>query len=707
MRSEARKSQCGSDYIAFRWRGRDGAARACDVVRRQAEDEIGAQLRHQIERASAGGTRARKDPSSDIVEDAPFAVFVVNGDLRVVSSNKRAKVLFSDLPALVSCELEEVAQTLWSGSAAAEAIDRFRVTLATGAPYAGSGIEARSGGRGGVTSYGWHIQRVRLTDGTFGIACWVLHPSPAPRARESTTRLRETEARLQLSLEASQMGTFVFHLREDRSEPDERMLALFGLSQSGDRSLASALLTMIHPEDGPRYAAAVRRSTDPTGPGTVREDVRVVHPDGSLHWIAITGRMVFEGRPRTGVRLVGMASDITERKLVEERLREREERLQESDRRKNEFLAMLSHELRNPLAPIRTALELIRVGGATPAAMERVHETMDRQMGHMVRLIDDLLDVSRITSGKVRLQKQPCPLTELVDTAIETNRAALDASRISLRVDIPDEPVLLDVDPTRLVQILSNLLHNAIKFTPAGGDVRISAEVVLPTCREPFNDAIAEKTLCLTVMDSGIGISPEMLPRVFEMFTQGEAQDGSRAGLGIGLALARRFVEMHGGSIDAESAGIGRGSTFTIRLPLSARVEPPSEKKEGGRAEKIRRRIVVVDDNVDSADIMAMYVSTLGGEAKVAYSGEKGLAHVIDSRPDAVLLDIGMPGMDGYETCRRIREELGSEVLVVAMTGWGQEQDKQRAREAGFDAHLTKPVNMTMLRRVLADPVKT
>jgi PAS domain S-box-containing protein len=636
---------------------------------------------------------------------------VVDSELRFASLNKRAKALFSEITPRVGGDLADIAHVLWPATFAPEAIGHFRDTLATGTSFVASvPIEARGENAGRIGAYDWQIQRVRLPDDTFGVACWVQPARAAPRETESTARLREAEARLHLALEASQMGTFVWHLQEDRGEPDERMLALFGLTP-GDPNLASALIAMIHPDDSPRYAAAVKRATDPAGSGTVREDVRVVHPDGSLHWIAITARVVFEGRVRTAVRLVGMAADITERKLVEERLREREERLQELDRRKNEFLAMLSHELRNPLAPIRTALELIRVGGGTPAAMERVHATVDRQMGHMVRLIDDLLDVSRITSGKVRLQKQTCPLAELVDTAIETNRAALDANSIALHVDMPDSPLMLDVDPTRLVQILSNLLHNAIKFTPAGGEVRIAADEMLPPPRrEPFaacESEAAARTLSLTITDSGIGISPEMLPRVFEMFTQGEAENGSKAGLGIGLALARRFVEMHGGSLDAESAGAGHGSTFTIRLPLTARAEPKPEKP-AVHTSKIKRRIVVVDDNVDSADIMAMYVSALGGEAKVAYSGEKGLAHVLESRPDAVLLDIGMPGMDGYETCRRIREELGSEVLVVAMTGWGQEQDKQTARDAGFDAHLTKPVNLTMLKQVLAeDAVET
>ena len=509
--------------------------------------------------------------------------------------------------------------------------------------------------------------------------------------------LRESEARLRLALDASRMGTFLWHVQEDRGEPDARMLALFGLPKTGTLNQSAALETLIHPDDRAHYAEAVRGATDPEGSGVLRDEFRVLHPDGSVHWLAIQAQVSFEGSPRRAVRLVGICADISERKFTEEALREREERLKESDRRKDEFLAMLAHELRNPLAPIRTGLELIRLAGNTPDAVERVRAMMERQVGHMVRLIDDLLDVSRITSGKIRLQRQPAPLATLVNTAVEANRVAIHARRLSLNVDLPHEPVILDVDPTRFVQVVSNLLHNAVKFTDPGGQIRIDAEL-----KPPAEGADGE--LSVTVTDSGIGITREMLPRVFDLFIQGEATaQSSQGGLGIGLALARRLIEMHGGSIDASSGGPGHGSTFTIHLPFSTSVVEPTPVEPAAPASKIKRRVVVIDDNEDSANVMAMFVSALGCEFRVAYDGESGLVQVLEFRPDAVLLDIGMPGIDGYETCRRIRKALGSTVVVVAMTGWGQEQDKETTRRAGFDAHLTKPVDPAVLERVLAE----
>jgi len=508
---------------------------------------------------------------------------------------------------------------------------------------------------------------------------------------------RESEARLKLALDASRMGTFVWHVEDGRSEPDARVLELFGVPSNTTLNLSDALNTKIHKEDRRRHADAVRRASDPGESGLLREDIRVVHPDGSTHWLAITGQMVFEGQPRRAVRLTGMVADITERKRIEEVLREREERLKDADRRKDEFIAVLGHELRNPLAPIRTGLELIRLSGDSADSVQRVRTMMERQVSHMVRLIDDLLDVSRITRGKIRLQRQPALLTALVNTAVEANRAALHAGQIELTVDMPEAPVVLDVDPTRFVQVLSNLLHNAVKFTGIKGRVQIAAEL------KPAAGGM-NPMLRLTVTDSGVGISREMLPRVFDLFTQADASaEIPKSGLGIGLALARRLLEMHDGSIEAASDGPGKGSTFTIRLPLPMNGSEVTSAQSVRPTPEIRRRVVVIDDNKDSADAMGMLVSVLGGESRVAYDGESGLHHVLEFRPDIVLLDIGMPGIDGYETCRRIRKALGSDIVIIALTGWGQEHDKLAATRAGFTAHLTKPADLATLEGLLAD----
>ena len=320
---------------------------------------------------------------------------------------------------------------------------------------------------------------------------------------------------------------------------------------------------------------------------------------------------------------------------------------------------------------------------------------MERQVGHMVRLIDDLLDVSRITSGKIELQRQHVTLASIVGTAVEANRAAIHAARLHLTVDLPEPHLVLNVDPTRFAQVLSNLLQNATKFTGPGGRIGLRARV------EPAGRA-NRFDLLLAVADSGVGIAAAMLPRVFELFAQADSNAHSgNTGLGIGLALARRLVEMHGGTLSAHSEGVGFGSEFVIRLPMLQDLEQVGEVARNLQRDVPDLRVLVIDDNRDAANVMAMLVETLGGAARTAYGGESGLAAALEWRPGVVLLDIGMPGMDGYEVCRQIRRELGNSAGVVALTGWGHERDKQAALQAGFDAHLTKPADPTRLAEVI------
>ena len=394
--------------------------------------------------------------------------------------------------------------------------------------------------------------------------------------------------------------------------------------------------------------------------------------------------------------LARQAADLMERTQAEDALRRSESQLKEADRRKDEFLATLAHELRNPLAPIRTSLELIRLAGDTRDSVEDARVMMEEQVALLARLVDDLLDVSRITSGKIRLQRRPTPLAHLVATAVQANRSAIEAARLSLRIDIPDTSVLIDADPTRFVQVVSNVLHNAVKFTDPGGRITVSAEL-----RETNRADVKE--VALLVADSGVGISKEMLPRVFELFTQDDATaHRSHSGLGIGLGLARRLIEMHGGSIEAHSEGSGLGSTFTLRMPVSTGIADKRPTTPLPVVRRISRRVVVIDDNAAAARAIQRLVRALGGECRVAHDGEAGLDLIRELRPDFVILDIGMPRLDGYETCRRIREEFGASIVIVALTGWGQARDKQRAMRAGFDVHLTKPAEPTMLEALLA-----
>jgi CheY-like chemotaxis protein len=325
---------------------------------------------------------------------------------------------------------------------------------------------------------------------------------------------------------------------------------------------------------------------------------------------------------------------------------------------------------------------------------------MERQIGHMVRLIDDLLDVSRISSGKIRLRRQLTPLTTLVQNAVEISRAAAAAKNITLTVLLPEQACVLDVDPTRFVQILSNLLHNATKFTPSGGMIRVAGSIRNTGRRR-------RPRVKLSVADSGVGIASPLLPRVFDLFTQGHSES-SQPGLGIGLALARQLVEMHGGRITARSDGEGQGSEFVVELTCrtDAAVQPDQPTSSPGLTGPARRiegrRVFVIDDNEDAANATAMLVQALGGESRVAHNAERGLDEVLAYRPDAVLLDIGLPGIDGYAACRRSRRELGDQVLLVALTGFGQPHDKEMATRAGFNAHVTKPAAPAVLATVLA-----
>jgi PAS domain S-box-containing protein len=385
-----------------------------------------------------------------------------------------------------------------------------------------------------------------------------------------------------------------------------------------------------------------------------------------------------------------------ERRRNEQEMILREQQLREADRRKDEFIAMLAHELRNPLVPIRSGVELLKHAAQQPALVDQVRPMMERQISHVIRLIDDLLEVSRITSGKIELQRQLVTLGSVVGTAVEANRAAIDAGELDLAINLNEPHWLLNVDLTRLSQVISNLLQNASKFTPKGGRIVVTAGI------NP-NAQAGVPELLITVLDSGIGISAELLPRVFELFARADVSGRDKhSGLGIGLALSRRLIEMHSGTLTAHSDGEGRGSSLTISLPAPRLLQQEVEgvTPDDG-AELAGLRIMLIDDNQDAADAMSMLVAAMGAIVEVAYDGPSALAVIRAFRPDVVLLDIGMPVMDGHETCRRVRDLMGNGVGVVAVSGWGQEQDKSSAARAGFDAHLTKPADPVKLQELI------
>ncbi|MDM5180427.1 response regulator [Massilia sp. DJPM01] len=390
---------------------------------------------------------------------------------------------------------------------------------------------------------------------------------------------------------------------------------------------------------------------------------------------------------------IGLASitrDITAQKQAENDLRRVAADLAEADRRKSEFLATLAHELRNPLAPIRTGLDLIRMAAAPPQSMAKVHEMMDRQLGHLIHLVNDLLDVARITRGKIELKREASDVARLVAMAVETSMAALNAGGHALTVEVADVPLPLDVDVTRIVQVLSNLLNNAAKYTPAGGRIALRA------VREG-GEAV------LSVIDSGVGISQEDMGTLFDMFTQvGRNLDRSQGGLGIGLSLVRRLVELHGGSVSAASAGRDLGSTFTVRLPLRSG-EPAPAPVPCADAAPAALRVLVVDDNVDAGNSLAALLQALGHSTDIAVDGEQGLVLAARCKPHLAFLDIGLPGMSGHQLARAIRAMPALDgMLLVALTGWGARADVAMSHQAGFDRHLTKPVDIAALNSVLA-----
>jgi signal transduction histidine kinase/DNA-binding response OmpR family regulator len=366
--------------------------------------------------------------------------------------------------------------------------------------------------------------------------------------------------------------------------------------------------------------------------------------------------------------------------------------IQEGDRLKNEFLSMLAHELRNPLAPIRNAVQILKHSKAREEEFEWARDIIDRQLLQLVRLVDDLLDVSRITRGKIILQLEPLDAAAVVARAVETSRPFLDARGQFLTVEMPQETVHIRGDETRLAQVLSNLLNNAAKFTPEGGKISITLE-------RAGDEAIFH------VRDTGIGIPAEMLSTIFDLFTQVDRSlDRSQGGLGIGLTLVRRLVEMHGGSVEAHSAGLNQGSEFVVRLPVLIEEQTPSVTGNGSVPPRLigpSQRVLIVDDNVDSAESLAVLLRQNGHEVRTTHDGPSALDLTTSYQPEVVLLDIGLPGMDGYEVARRLKQQPGMQtVSLAAVTGYGQEEDRRRAREAGFDYHLVKPVDLAALQEV-------
>lgn len=511
--------------------------------------------------------------------------------------------------------------------------------------------------------------------------------------------LQENELRVRLALEASRAATWYIDYTQQSTEHfDARGREIAGLDPLQTQWRAGTFCELLHPEDRSRMQVAAQETHAVAGPGPSME-YRVLRPNGETVWLQGAGivQRTADGQP---LRFIGVSIDITERRRLEMELRRTIQRLAEADRRKDEFLATLAHELRNPLAPIANGIQILKRVPSPDPVQQRTAEMMERQTKHLVRLVDDLLDVSRITRGKVVLRVQPVTLQAVIQGALESNWTARESARLEIDVDLPAEPVEVDGDLDRLTQVFSNIISNAAKYTPDGGKVRVAL-------RQEGDEAI------VSVKDTGVGIPSEALELVFEMFSQLRGSNSGDGGLGIGLALVQQLVRLHGGSVEARSDGPGQGSEFIVRLPAKTAVDRQAEHsadaaedpnaasgEKAGAGE--RRRILVVDDNLDSAESLKALLELAGHQVEQASDGFGALEAVRSFRPSIVFMDIGMPNMDGLEATRRIRDlTLPAQPIIVALTGWGQDADRERSRRHGVDLHLIKPIDPEALRRVL------
>lgn len=468
-----------------------------------------------------------------------------------------------------------------------------------------------------------------------------------------------------------------------------------GLTQVGINSLEDAkqipAKEFFFPEDQPKILAEFLPRVLERGQGNI--EIRFRHfRTGDAIWMLYSAFPLNDGDGRhTGLATV--SRNISERRRLEDNLRQLAADLSETNRRKDEFLATLAHELRNPLAPLRNGLQIMKLAGNLGQTLETARNMMERQLGQMVRLVDDLLDVSRITRGKVELKRERLDLRSIIQSAIETAQPWIESQKHQLTVTMPEQPVCIDADPTRLAQVFSNLLNNAAKYTSEGGAIDLEVSTLGDQVR-------------VDVKDNGMGIPASMLPKVFDLFTQVDRTlERSQGGLGIGLTLVQRLVELHGGSVKASSEGYGKGSQFSVILPCIVQDQPPEVLRQKSRENTFsRRRVLVVDDNEDAAKSLAMLIGIMGNEVEVVHDGMSAVNAAAQFAPDIILMDIGMPRLNGYEACQAIRKlPNGDKPIIIACTGWGQEEDRQRSRDSGFNFHLVKPVDPSSLEKLIAN----
>jgi PAS domain S-box-containing protein len=613
-----------------------------------------------------------------LIERNPFGVYVVDADFTLREVSLGAQSVFAKVQPLIGRDFVEVLHQLWPDPFATEAIARFQHTLQTGQAYAAPSTVQQRQDIDDVEAYDWRIERMVLPDGRFGVVCYFYDLSARQRWE---TQLRESEDRFRAMADGVPLIVWVHDAAGKLVFVNETYCSFFGVTREEMRDARWRLLT--HPEDGNTYAdefmACVRERR------SFHREVRVRRADRAWRWMESWAQPRFAA---DGAYLghVGTSADITLRKEAEQSLRE-------ADLRKNEFLATLTHELRNPLAPIRNAVQILNHPNVSQDEATLARQMIDRQSLALVRLVDDLMDVSRIAHGKLQLRREPVSLVSIIEQAVEAVRPFCDQASLQLQVKMPSRQVMVQADPLRLTQVFANVLNNACKYTEPGGHIWLVATQQGSSAQ-------------VTVRDDGIGVSPEQLPRIFEMFVQdAPALSRSKGGLGIGLALARSLVQAHGGTIEARSEGPGRGAEFIVVVPVfnaTAKRNDHIAQPDHTLTPSAANRVLVVEDNPDGATSLAALLRLKGFDVTVVNDGVAALTAAADGQPDIVLLDLGLPQMNGFDVCRTLRARPeGAQATIVAISGWGQESDRRDSALAGFDAHLIKPVEIEALLRVL------
>jgi len=621
--------------------------------------------------------------SRSVFESSPDCVKILDPEGRLLDMNTNGLCLMEidDLPALRGRAWD----SLWPEDARARVLEALAAARREGRATFEAACPTAKG-----TRKWWSVAVAPVRNAQGELRNYVSVSRDMTERRAMTEALAANEERFRML--ADNMSQFAFTADADGriSWYNQRWYDYTGTTLQQMRGWGWT--SVLHPEHVDRVVAGLLRSQTT---GEVWEDTFPLRgKDGEYRWYLSRAVQIRDEQGKLA-RWFGTNTDVTDQRESAEKLRVLAAELSEADRRKNEFLAMLAHEFRNPLAPIRNAVQIVRRADDDGERSRQASAIIERQIVHLVRLVDDLLDVSRVSRGTLDLRPERVEVAAIVRQAVETLTPAIEAARHRLTVTLPPAPVLLHADPVRLAQVLGNLLNNACKYSDPGASIALTV-------------AVERGEVVVAVADTGIGIAAEMLPRIFDMFSQVDRSlERSQGGLGIGLTLVKRIVELHAGSVVVASAGIGQGSEFVVRLPVlvdgedRAATEAPAAPAAPVSSAPLR--ILVVDDNRDAAESLAMLLDVVGNVTALAFDGEAAVAVAAEFRPDVLLLDIGLPGLNGYEVALAIRAQpWGGTIKLIALTGWGQDEDRHKSSAAGFDAHLVKPVDFDALQRLLA-----